>query len=844
MMHGQTFRDLRLPIFDVLDKLLTTLSEHRASVLIAPPGAGKTTIVPLALLGADWLRDQKILVVVPRRLAARSAAERMAHLLKESVGEQVGIRARLASQVGPATRIEVITEGVFTRMVIDDPELSGIGMVIFDEFHERSLEADFGLALCCDVQGGLRDDLRLLIMSATLDGARISSVLKDAPVVESQGRVFPIETRYVSADRRRRIEQQVCDVVLDALLRDEGSCLVFLPGQGEIRRAQALIHDQLGDDAVDILPLYGGMSLDAQRAAIKPSNRKQRKVVLATAIAETSITIDGVRIVIDGGLARVPRFDVGARLTRLETVRVSRASADQRRGRAGRTEPGVCYRLWGEPETQGLRPFELPEIQSADLTDMVLNCAAWGVTDPATLNWIDPPSDGAIAAACQHLIELGALDETRRITVQGERLRALPLPPHLGQMLLCGVAWDEALQAADLCALLVERGIGGSSTDLDERLRQYRNDRGQRSRQVKDLARQWARTAQKLSSEVGGAAARGPPATTSSAQLLMTAYPDRIAKRRSARGQFLLANGRAAQLDENDPLSTADFLVVADLQGTAARARILGAVELRESELIAAAADRIHDVVEVAFDPKARAVRADKVRRLDAIVLNRETLPVPRDEATATELARGIVNEFGLDALPWSKGQQQLLARIRFLYAADPELVAAWPDVSDQALSGSHATWLAPFLIGKSAMKDITANDLAAALDGLLDWQKRQRLEAEVPTHFVAPTGNRHLIDYAGETAPGVSLRVQELFGLQRHPTIANGRLPLTLSLLSPAGRPIQVTRDLSGFWAGSWRDVKVEMKGRYPKHVWPDDPVNAAPTTRAKPRGGSRGGT
>ena len=834
MKHNQVLCGIHLPIVDVLDELRGTLAANSSCVLIAPPGAGKTTVVPLALLDADWLAGKKILVVVPRRLAARSAAERMAELLDERVGATIGMRARLASKIGDTTRIEVITEGVFTRMIIDDPELSGVGAVIFDEFHERSLEADFGLALCIDVQLALREDLKIIVMSATLDGGRVSAVLNNAPVVESQGRAFPVDTHYVGSDQRERLEQRVCQAVLRALRSEEGSCLVFLPGQGEIRRALDLLDQNLDDETVEILPLYGGLSLEVQRAAIQPCREGKRKVVLATAIAETSITIDGVRIVVDSGFARVPRFDVGARLTRLETVRVSRASADQRRGRAGRTEPGVCYRLWSEPETQGLRPFEAPEIQSADLTDLVLGCAAWGVVDPLNLQWIDPPPEGALAAASRNLIDLGALDAKGSITARGQQLRALPLPPHLGEMLLSGTACGQPQQAAELCALLVERGVGGTSVDLEDRHKNFIHARDRRSSQLKQLVQQWVRQASKLVLEQD---AIDGETRLSTAQLLASAYPDRIAKRRGERGQFLLANGRIGQIDEGDPLSAADYLVVAEMQGTAARARILSAAQMQPAELNTVASDRVEEAIEVTFDRRAKAVRHDLVRRLGAIVLHKENRPVARDEATAAELARGIIEELGFAALPWSKAQLQLMARVAFLKSSDPENLSQWPDLSEKELRGTHADWLAPFLLGKTSVSDVSANDLAAALESLIDWHQGTRVDQEAPTHFVAPTGHRHAIDYSGENAPEVSLRVQELYGLKQHPLIAEGRLPLTLSLLSPAGRPIQITRDLPGFWAGSWRDVKTEMKGRYPKHVWPDDPANAAPTTRAKPK-------
>lgn len=820
-----------LPIDDVLGDLSDALTRHTRAVLVAPPGAGKTTIVPLALRNADWLAGQRILVLEPRRLAARAAAARMAALLGEHVGETVGVRARLATQVGPSTRIEVITEGVFTRMIIDDPSLEGIGAVLFDEFHERSLDADLGLSLALDAQAGLREDLRLLVMSATLDGARVAAILGDAPEITSAGRMFPVETRYLARAPGERIEQATVRAVREALANETGSVLVFLPGQAEIRRVHEQLAGHIDDAAVIVAPLYGAMEMRDQDRAIQPPEAGRRKVVLATAIAETSLTIEGVRIVIDAGLARVPRFDPGARMTRLETVRASRASIDQRRGRAGRTGPGVCYRLWSEPETQGLVPFTPPEINAADLAGLVLDCAAWGVTDPLTLTWLDPPPAGALDAARTALRGLGALDPTGRLTVQGEALRSLAMPPHLAAMVIGAAMSDQADAAARLAALLVERGIGGRSIDIAGRLQALDRDRGGRARQMRDLARRWAQTAAKLAP-----ASRSPARPRSLAGLLALAFPDRIAKRRGTGGRFLMAGGRGAVVAAEDALHDAEYLVVADLQGTATAPRVLAAAEIDPAELEDIASDRIEEIDILEFDTAARAVRARRTRRLGAITLQQQSAAVPRTWETAAILARGISEQLGIDALPWSKAQAQLRARVRFLRESDPAF-SELADLSDATLASSHETWLAPFLVGKTSLAEIGADDLATALDSLLPYELRKRLDAAAPTHFTAPTGNRHAINYTGEHAPSVAVRVQELFGLRHHPAIAEGRLPLTLQLLSPAQRPIQVTRDLPGFWEGSWHDVKADMKGRYPKHVWPDDPAHAAPTARAKPR-------
>ncbi|MGD9827695.1 MAG: ATP-dependent helicase HrpB [Hyphomicrobiaceae bacterium] len=813
-----------LPIDAVLPELCRTLAVAETVLLVAPPGAGKTTRVPLALLDAPWLGARRILVLEPRRLAARGAAERMATTLGEAVGETVGVRARLGTKVSARTRIEVVTEGVLVRMLLDDPELTGVGAILFDEFHERSLDADLGLALALDVQGALRDDLRLLVMSATLDDTRIAGFLGDASVIRADGRAYPVETRYVGRDAVRRIEDQMAETIAGALRAEPGSLLAFLPGQAEIRR----VHERLSERAlgadVEILPLHGGLSVGEQDRAVAAATGARRKVVLATSIAETSITIEGVRIVVDSGLSRVPRYEPATDLTRLETQRVSRASADQRRGRAGRTEPGVCYRLWDEPESASLRPFAEPEIRASDLKGLLLTIAEWGARDPSELRWLDPPGEAALAAAREGLAAIDALDGDGRITPAGRRLRALALPPRLAHMVLSAAAVGAADKAGEIAALIVERGLGGNDPDLVTRLEAFRRDRGARAHEMRRLAKGWARAA-------GDGAATQDVSTPG---LLALAYPDRIAKSRGGDGQYLLVNGRGARLDPVSPLAREPFLVVAELQGAAAAARITLACAASEAEIIAFAGERIEVAQELTFDQQAARLKARGVRRLGAITLASEPRPVPGGEAAQRTLARGLAS-LGIDRLPWSKAQLQLRQRVGFLRRAEGE---GWPDLSDEALAESVETWLAPFLNGPVGLSDLGAEDLTPALDALVPWDLRRRLDEAAPTHFTAPTGNRHAIDYAGPDAPALHIRVQELFGTTRHPSLAGGRLPLTLHLLSPAHRPIQITRDLPGFWSGSWAAVRADMRGRYPRHPWPEDPANAAPTHRAKPRG------
>jgi ATP-dependent helicase HrpB len=813
-----------LPIDEALGDLAGALARGARAVLVAPPGAGKTTRVPLALMDEDFARAGKIMVLEPRRLAARAAAERMAATLGERVGETIGLRVRLQSLVSARTRIEIVTEGVFARMIVDDPELKGVSAVLFDEFHERSLDADLGLALALDAQGALREDLRVLVMSATLDGARVARLMEGAANIESAGRAFPVETRYLGRDPAARIEDQAAKATLTALADERGSILVFLPGQGEILRVAAALSERVRDPNVEIAPLYGAMDARAQDRAVAPAPAGKRKIVLATSIAETSLTIQGVRVVIDTGLMRVPRFEPDLGLTRLETVRVSRANADQRRGRAGRVEPGVCYRLWEEAANGGLAPYAQPEILAADLSGFALDLALWGVSDPAGLSFLDPPPRAAFAEARALLQRLGALDGDARVTDEGRAIAKLALPPRLARMLVDAAREGAAGEAAEIATLLSERGLGGSAVDLNERLAAFRRDRSPRAEDARRLARTLARRAGR---EDGDGRAQG------AGVWLARAFPDRIARARGRRGEFLMANGRAGAVEPHDPLAGETFLAVGEVAGRAAAARILLAAPLTAEEVETLATGAIETTDELTFDRAAAALRMRRRRRRGAITLAEQTLPVPADEAVAQALARGVL-ALGLERLPWTKALTQWRDRVAFLRRAEPEV---WPDLSDAALSASP-DWLSPYLTGKTSLAEIGADDLASALTAPLDYALAQRLDREAPTHFVAPTGNSFAVDYEAEGGPAVSLRVQEVFGLTEHPALAGGRVPLTLHLLSPAHRPIQITRDLPGFWRGSWAAVRADLRGRYPRHFWPENPAEAAPTARAKPRG------
>ena len=818
--------DTPLPIDAVLDDLSRTLEAGNAAVLVAPPGAGKTTRVPLALLDAPWAKGKKIIVLEPRRIAARASADRMAKSLGERAGETVGYRVRFGSKISRATRIEVVTEGIFTRQILDDPELSGVAAILFDEFHERSLDADMGLALARDAQTGLREDLRILVMSATLDGARVAKLLGDAPVVESEGRAFPVETRYLGRKADAPIERQMADAIASALRADSGSVLAFLPGAAEIRRTQNFLGERVQDASIEIVPLFGALDAAVQDRAIAPAPKGTRKVVLATSIAETSLTIEGVRIVVDCGLARVPRYEPDIGLTRLETVRASRAAVDQRRGRAGRTEAGVCYRLWDEPQTASLTPYTQPEILSADLSSLVLDLAQWGVADPAALSFLDPPPQPAWKEAKSLLSELNALDGDGRITAEGKSLRALALPPRLARMIVDSHRAGEGEAAAEIAAIITERGLGGDSVDLEHRRDQFRRDRSPRAASARDLARRWA-------SQVAASEKAGPQEDLSTGLMLAYAFPDRVARNRG-NGSFVLANGRGASVEQTSLLARAPYIAIGEMTGTAASGRILLAAQITQEEIEQHFAEHIESADEITFDRGAMALRARRKRVLHAITLSEATLAVSPSEDTARIFADGLIAA-GLDRLPWSKAAKQWRDRVTFLRKAEGD---SWPDLSDDGLIARRDDWLVPALYDKIALKDISAGDLSEALMALLPWEMRARLDREAPTHFEAPTGSVLAIDYEAEQGPTIAVRLQELFGLNTHPAIAAGRVPLVLELLSPAQRPVQVTRDLPGFWRGSYAAVRSDLRGRYPRHPWPDDPANALPTRRAKPRG------
>jgi ATP-dependent helicase HrpB len=811
-----------LPVTAALPALLEALDKGSSAVLVAPPGAGKTTLVPLALLDRPWLADRKILLLEPRRLAARAAARRMAALLGEEVSATIGYAMRMETRQSARTRILVVTESVLSRMILDDPTLEGIGAVLFDEFHERSLDGDFGLALALDVQGALRPDLRLLVMSATLDGARVSRLLGNAPVIESQGRSFPVDLRYRERAPNEPIEDAVAKAILAALAEESASILAFLPGQREIERTGERLAGRVGGN-VRIAPLFGMMDGKAQDEAIKPAPEGVRKVVLATAIAETSITIDGVRVVIDSGLSRLPKFEPATGLTRLETVRVSRASANQRAGRAGRTAPGVAIRLWRQEQTAALPAFTPPEIMEADLSGLVLDCAAFGVADPATLAFLDPPPGPALTEARALLHDLGAINAENRITEAGRAMRKLALPVRLSHMVAAAAERGEAREAAQLAVLLTERGLGGDSSDLERRMERFARDRAHRAEAARQLAERIAKQAGKSGGAVQAQAGR----------LLLDAWPDRVAKARGQRGRFVLANGRGGMIDAADPLAGAAFLVIADLQGKAQNARIAAAAAIDEADIRAALPGHIERKRETAFDAERNAVRVRETERLGAITLGERLLPAPTG-ADADHAVLDALREHGLDRLPWSRESTELRNRLRWLRAG---LGEPWPDMSDAALIEKLDDWLLPFLKGEANLSRIGEHILRDGLLSLVPYDLQRKVDALAPTHFDAPSGNRVPIRYDGEQ-PVLAIRVQELFGLAVHPAIADGRVPLTLELLSPAHRPIQTTRDLPGFWRGSWSDVRADMRGRYPKHVWPEDPQNAVATSRAKPRG------
>ena len=823
-----------LPIEAVIPALRAALGEAGAAVLQAPPGAGKTTRVPLALIDEPWLAGGKIVMLEPRRLAARAAARRMAQTLGERVGETVGYRVKMDTKVGRDTRVEVVTEGVLTRMLQSDPSLEGVGLVIFDEFHERSLHADLGLALVLQSRAVLRDDLRVLVMSATLEGEPVAALLGGAPVVTSEGRSHPVDTRYLARPVEGHSEPAVARAVRAALAEHDGDLLVFLPGAAEIRRVEDLLADE--GPGVRVTPLHGNLAQEAQDAAVEPSRPGQRKVVLATSIAETSLTIEGVRVVVDGGWMRVPHFSPRTGMTRLETVRVTRASADQRRGRAGREGPGVCYRLWTEGEQAALVPHGVPEILEADLAPLALELAAWGVRDPAELAWLDPPPAAAYAQARELLTQLGALDAGGGITAHGRRMASMALHPRLAHMVLRAAEMGLGGVACELAALLanrdVFRGREGAPPDADVRLR-VEAMRGGRLPPAtwsvdRDAARRVAEEARQLARSLGVRPGEG--SADASGVLLALAYPDRIAQRRpGGGGRFLLRNGRGAVFAHPQPLAEAAYLVAAELAGHGRESRVFLAAPLELADLEAHFADQMETEEAVAWDSEAGAVRARRRERLGALVLRESHLADADPERITAALLEGI-RERGLAALPWSKSARQLQERLVFLRHSDP----SWPDASDAGLLAGLEAWLAPHLHGAASLVRL---DLTAVLESMLAWDQRRRLDEQAPTHIDVPSGSRIPIDYSDPEAPVLAVRLQEVFGWTETPRIAGGRVPLTLHLLSPAHRPVQVTRDLASFWRTTYFDVKKDLKGRYPKHYWPDDPLAATATHRARPR-------
>ncbi|HEX7057915.1 MAG TPA: ATP-dependent helicase HrpB [Bacilli bacterium] len=825
-----------LPIDEIIPKLQSVLRKNNNAVLVAAPGAGKTTRVPLALLQEPWLAGKKIILLEPRRLAARAAARYMAASVGERVGETVGYRMRNDTRIGKTTRIEVVTEGVLTRMLLEDAALEGAGLVIFDEFHERNLHADLGFTFCLQAQALLRDDLRLLVMSATLAAEPVATLLGGAPVLACAGRVHPVETRFLPNRHADRSEYAVAQKVCEALRNDAGDILVFLPGAREIRRTEKILRELIAGQPVLIAPLYGSLPQSEQDRALLPAAKGERKVVLATSIAETSLTVEGVQIVIDGGFMRVPRFSPRTGMSHLETIPVSRAAADQRRGRAGRLGPGVCYRMWTEQEDRNLAPDHPPEIAAVDLAPLALNLAVWGATEPSELSWLTPPPTGAYRQACEVLRELGALAENGRITRHGRDMAALGMHPRLAHMVLKAIPLQLGELACELAALLSGRDslrpLGGAyAADLRSVIAAVRSAGATATgaidpaaaKRINDEANRWKRDL--------GIKHGGHDDIAACGLLLSFAYPDRIAQRKGA-GRFLLKNGRGAVLSAAQPLAQEPYLVAAELDDAGHESRILLAAPIAAETLARYRGELITQDTVVAWDDAAQAVRARTFARLGAIALAEAAAPDVGREETAAALMQGIAAN-GLDMLPWTKAAHQLLDRLRFMHARE----AGWPDVSAETLLATLPDWLSPYVQGMKSRSDLQKLSMAAIIENMLTWEQRRRLDEYAPTHIVVPSGSRIPVDYSDPSAPALFVRIQEMFGQQDTPRIARGQVPVTLHLLSPAQRPVQVTQDLANFWRSTYFAVRKDLKGRYPKHAWPDNPLLATATRHAKPR-------
>jgi ATP-dependent helicase HrpB len=816
-----------LPVAEALPALRKALAESGRAVLASPPGSGKTTLVPLLLLDEPWLAGRRIVILEPRRVAARAAAARMASLLGERVGETVGYQIRFERRISSATRIEVITEGLLTRRLQADPELPGVGLVIFDEFHERSLDADLALALTLDARANLRPELRVLVMSATLDTARVAKLLGDAPVIASEGRLFPIDVRYAPPRAGTPLDAAVADGVGAALGEAQGDVLAFLPGGREIRGAQRLLEARAGN-RVSIYPLYGDLSSAEQDAALQPDSNGRRKVILATNIAQTSLTVEGVTAVVDCGWVRAARFDLGAGANRLDTLRISRASAEQRAGRAGRLAPGIAWRLWSRDQHAQLPAHDTPEILAADVTRFALELAAWGVDEPSHLALLDAPPAPAWSYARELLRALGAIDAAGRISGHGRALARLPTAPRVAHLLLIAKEHGAVEEAAWLAALLDERE---TSTDLAVALQTFRSGRADAGalRRVRETVRQLLRAvdSKEGADRIDEAAGR----------LVALAFPERLARRREAavsarEASFLCADGAEARLPASDPLARSEWLAIAHWDPGPPR-RIRLAAVVSGDEVLRDAADRIETVADVHWDAQNECVVAERQRRLGSLVLERRPLPKDGGEAVREAMLEGI-RSMGLQALPWSDDARQWQARVLSLRAWRPE--EAWPDVSDAALVAHQDDWLGPYLDVVTRRDHLARLDLISIFNSMLDYAHQQQLAKLVPTHLEVPSGSRIAIEYRVDGAPPVlAVKLQELFGLSATPCVNDGRKPVMLHLLSPARRPIQVTQDLAGFWARTYPEVRKELKGRYPKHPWPDDPLTAVPTARAR---------